>query len=42
MRIVMYPSKDWSFSQILVNLFHIFEVFFIITIIFCNFAVKQQ
>jgi hypothetical protein len=27
MNIVMYLSKDWSFNQILANLFQIFEGF---------------
>ena len=40
--IVMYSSKDWSFNQILAYLYSFFEHIGIFSIIFCNFAVKQQ
>ena len=42
MNIVMYLSKDWSFNQILAYLWSFLSISAFVSIIFCNFAVKQQ
>ena len=42
MNIVMYSSKDWSFNQILAHLWSFLSISAFVSIIFCNFAVKQQ
>ena len=42
MNIVMYSSKDWSFNQILAYLWSFLSISVFVSIIFCNFAVKQQ
>ena len=38
----MYPSKDWSFNQILAYLWSFLSISAFVSINFCNFAVKQQ
>ena len=42
MRIVMYPSNDWPFCQILAYLCVFLSISAFVPIIFCNFAVKQE
>ena len=39
---VMYPSKDWSFNQILAYLWSFLSISAFVSINVCNFAVKQQ
>jgi len=39
---VMSSSKDWPFNQILAYLWSFLSISAFDTIIFCNFAVKQQ
>ena len=39
---VMSSSKDWSFNQILACLWSFLSISAFVSIIFCNFAVKQQ
>lgn len=39
---VMSSSKDWSFDQILAYLWSFLSISTFVSIIFCNFAVKQQ
>ena len=39
---VMSSSKDWSFNQILAYLWSFLSISTFVSIIFCNFAVKQQ
>ncbi len=38
---VMSSSKDWSFNQILAYLWSFLSISAFVSIIFCNFAVKQ-
>ena len=38
----MCSSKDWSFNQILAYLCSLLSISAFVSIIFCNFAVKQQ
>ena len=38
---VMSSSKDWSFNQILAYLLSFLSISAFVSIIFCNFAVKQ-
>jgi len=40
--IVLYSSKDWSFNQNLAYLWSFLSISAFVSIIFCNFAVKQQ
>ena len=40
--IVMYPSKDWPFCQILAYLWSFLSISAFVSINFRNFAVKQQ
>ena len=40
--IVMSSSKDWSFNQILAHLWSFLSISAFVSIIFCNFAIKQQ
>ena len=42
MRIVMYPSNDWPFCQILAYLCVFLSISTFIPINFCNLAVKQE
>ena len=42
MNIVMYLSKDWPFNQILACLWSFLSISAFVSIIICNFAVKQQ
>ena len=42
MNIVMSTSKDWSFIQIFAYLWSFLSISAFVSIIFCNFAVKQQ
>ena len=42
MNIVMYLSKDWPFNQILAYLWSFLSISAFVSIIFCNFAIKQQ
>ena len=42
MNIVMSSSKDWSFNQILAYLWSFLSISAFVSIIFCNFVVKQQ
>ena len=42
MNIVIYSSKDWPFNQILACLWSFLSISAFVSIIFCNFAVKQQ
>ena len=39
---VINPSKDWPFNQILAYLWSFLSISAFVSIIFCNFAVKQQ
>ena len=39
---VLYSSKDWSFNQNLAYLWSFLSISAFVSIIFCNFAVKQQ
>ena len=41
MNIVVYSSKDWSFNQILACLWSFLSISAFVSIIFCNFAIKQ-
>ena len=40
--IVMSSSKDWSFNQILANFWSFLSISAFVSIIFYNFAIKQQ
>ena len=42
MNIVMSSSKDWSFNQILAYLWSFLSISAFVSMIFCNFAIKQQ
>ena len=42
MRIVLYPSKDWSFCQIVAYLCIFLSISAFVSIFLCNFAVKQE
>ena len=42
MNIVVYSSKDWSFSQILACLWSFLSISAFVSINFCIFAIKQQ
>ena len=41
MNIVLCSSKDWSFNQNLAYLWSFLSISAFVSIIFCNFAVKQ-
>ena len=42
MNVVIYPSKDWPFNQILTYLCSFLSMLAFVLIIICNFAVNQQ
>ncbi len=42
MNLVINPSKDWSFNQILAYLWSFLSISAFVPIIFFNFVVKQQ